>query len=140
MQDDKHTEGFDPVEIPIDGTLDLHAFNPRDLKQLLPDYLDACREKQILQVRVIHGKGSGFLKKSVLSILSRLSSVASFKPAGEDAGGWGATIVTLKPPEKVNSVARAKPQSTQSFRTYFFFVPFMLSQHIVVLLFLSLSL
>ena len=99
MQEDKNSEEAGNVEIPIDGTLDLHTFNPRDLKELLPDYLEACREKQILQVRVIHGKGSGFLKKSVLSILSRLSSVASFKPAGEEAGGWGATIVTLKPPE-----------------------------------------
>ena len=100
MHEDRHDAGFDPVEMPIDGTLDLHTFNPRDLKELLPDYLEACREKKILQVRIIHGKGSGFLKKSVHSILSRLSSVASFKPAGEDAGGWGATIVTLKPPEK----------------------------------------
>jgi len=100
MQEDKYDAGFDPVDIPIDGTLDLHTFNPRDLKELLPDYLEACREKEILQVRIIHGKGSGFLKKSVLSILSRLSSVASFKPAGEDAGGWGTTIVTLKPPER----------------------------------------
>ncbi|RPI34591.1 MAG: DNA mismatch repair protein MutS [Nitrospiraceae bacterium] len=99
MQEDKNSEEAGNIEIPIDGTLDLHTFNPRDLKELLPDYLEACREKQILQVRVIHGKGSGFLKKSVLSILSRLSSVASFKPAGEEAGGWGATIVTLKPPE-----------------------------------------
>ena len=99
MQEDKNSEEAGNVEIPIDGTLDLHTFNPRDLKELLPDYLQACREKKILQVRIIHGKGSGFLKKSVLSILSRLSSVASFKPAGEDAGGWGATIVTLKPPE-----------------------------------------
>jgi DNA-nicking Smr family endonuclease len=100
MQEDKNSEGAGPVEIPIDGTLDLHTYHPRDLKELLPDYLEACREKKILQVRVIHGKGSGFLKKSVHSILSRLSSVESFKSAGEDAGGWGATIVTLKPPEK----------------------------------------
>jgi DNA-nicking Smr family endonuclease len=99
MQEDKHDAGFDSIEIPIDGILDLHTFNPRDLKELLPDYLDVCREKKILQVRIIHGKGSGFLKKSVHSILSRLSSVESFKPAGEDAGGWGATIVILKPPE-----------------------------------------
>ena len=100
MQKDKHGEGFDPVEIPIDGTLDLHTFDPRDLRELIPDYLEACREKEILQVRVIHGKGSGFLKKSVHSILSRLSCVESFKQAGDDAGGWGATIVTLKPHEK----------------------------------------
>lgn len=100
MQEDKNIAGGGPVEIPIDGTIDLHTFDPRDLRELLPDYLDACRAKEILQVRVIHGKGSGILKKSVHSILSRLSSVESFKPAGEDAGGWGATIVTLKAPEE----------------------------------------
>ena len=100
MQEDKNSESTNPVEIPINGTLDLHTFDPKDLKELLPGYLDACREKKILQVRIIHGKGSGFLKKSVHSILSRLGSVASFRSAGEDAGGWGATIVILKPPEK----------------------------------------
>ncbi|MDH4233177.1 MAG: Smr/MutS family protein [Nitrospirota bacterium] len=97
MQEDNHIKDFDHIEIPVDGTLDLHTFDPRDLKELLPDYLEACREKKILQVRVIHGKGSGFLKKRVHSILSRLSSVESFKQAGDDAGGWGATIVILKP-------------------------------------------
>ena len=47
----------DPVELPIDGVLDLHTFRPRDIKQLVPDYLAACQEKGILRVRIIHGKG-----------------------------------------------------------------------------------
>lgn len=90
-------EGPEPVELPVDGTLDLHAFSPRDVKDLLPEYLRACREKGILEVRVIHGKGSGALRETMHSLLRRLPEVASFKLAGGDAGGWGATLVTLKP-------------------------------------------
>ena len=46
-----------PIELPIDGTLDLHTFLPGDVKNLVPDYLAACREREIFQVRIIHGKG-----------------------------------------------------------------------------------
>ena len=84
------------VEIPIDGVLDLHTFQPRDLKDLLPAYIEACREQGILEVRIIHGKGTGALRRSVHWILGRLTSVASFTLAGEEAGGWGATMVTLR--------------------------------------------
>ncbi len=88
-----------PAELPIDGTLDLHTFDPRDVKDLVPDYLAACRGKGILQVRIIHGKGTGTLQKIVRSILEKLPSVASFHRAEETAGGWGATIVVLRPKE-----------------------------------------
>ncbi|MDA8173605.1 MAG: Smr/MutS family protein [Nitrospiraceae bacterium] len=87
-----------PVELPVDGVLDLHAFNPRDVEDLLPHYLSLCRQKGIFQVRVIHGKGSGQLREKVHSILRRNPEVASFCLAAEGAGGWGATIVTLKRP------------------------------------------
>jgi DNA-nicking Smr family endonuclease len=96
MNEEEQGGDLYPVEIPIDGVLDLHTFRPGDVKELLPGYLAACREKGILQVRVIHGKGSGMLRKAVHSILGRLPAVASFRTAGEDAGGWGATIVMLK--------------------------------------------
>ncbi len=87
----------DPVEIPIDGTLDLHTFRPDEVRDLVPDYLAACRERGILQVRIVHGKGTGKLREKVHSILGRMPEVISFRLAGEDGGGWGATIVTLRP-------------------------------------------
>jgi DNA-nicking Smr family endonuclease len=85
-----------PVVIPIDGVLDLHTFNPREVKDLVPEYLAVCREKGILQVRIIHGKGTGTMRRTVHSILVRLPEVISFCLAGE-GGGWGATIVALRP-------------------------------------------
>ena len=86
-----------PIVIPIDGVLDLHNFDPREVKDLVPDYLNVCRERGILQVRIIHGKGTGALRNTVHAVLSRLPQVASFRLAGEDGGGWGATIVILHP-------------------------------------------
>jgi DNA-nicking Smr family endonuclease len=85
------------IELPIDGTLDLHTFHPRDVKELVPDYLAACRKKGILQVRIIHGKGTGALRRTVHAVLDRLPIVASFRLAGEGGGEWGATICLLRP-------------------------------------------
>ena len=89
----------DPVEIPIDGTLDLHTFQPKEIKQLVPDYIDACREKGIYRLRIIHGKGTGTLKNIVQSILAKHPSVKNFYHEDGSGGGWGATIVDLYPPE-----------------------------------------
>lgn len=86
-----------PVALPIDGTLDLHAFLPREVRTLVPDYLAACRERGILQVRIVHGKGTGALRLTVHALLARLPEVVSFRTASEDGGGWGATLVELRP-------------------------------------------
>ena len=88
---------MDDIEIPVDGTLDLHTFSPRDLKHLIPDYLAECRSRGILEVRIIHGKGKGNLRRSVHALLERISEVRSFELAGGEAGGWGATLVVLEP-------------------------------------------
>ncbi|HUV37918.1 MAG TPA: homocysteine S-methyltransferase family protein [Patescibacteria group bacterium] len=90
-------EAAEPVELPIDGTLDLHTFRANEVKDLVPEYLTACRERGILDVRIIHGKGTGALRETVHAILRRLPYVERFRLAGEDGGGWGATIVTLNP-------------------------------------------
>lgn len=86
-----------PIPLPIDGALDLHTFNPREIGSLVPAYLDECRARGILEVRIIHGKGRGHLQRSVHAILSRQPAVARFSPASAAYGGAGATIVTLRP-------------------------------------------
>jgi DNA-nicking Smr family endonuclease len=95
----RRTEEVETVELPIDGNLDLHAFDPRDVEELVPDYLAACRERNILEVRIVHGKGTGTLLHTVHAILARLVDVQSYKLADRTSGGWGATIVTLSPRE-----------------------------------------
>jgi DNA-nicking Smr family endonuclease len=86
------------LRLPIDGTLDLHAFLPRDAADVVADYLDACAEAGVLEVRVIHGKGIGALRRTVEAALARHPLVLSFRTAGEGAGGWGATWVSLRRP------------------------------------------
>ena len=96
QEDFKNGLSDDAVELPIDGVLDLHTFRPRDVKELLQDYISACREKGLFEIRVIHGKGTGALRKTVHSLLEKMPEVVSFRTAAEDAGGWGATLVQLK--------------------------------------------
>lgn len=87
----------DAVHIPITGELDLHTFSPRELGSVLDAYFEACRERGILTVRVIHGKGTGTLRESVHAFLKRDPRVRGFRLGDETSGGWGATLVTLKP-------------------------------------------
>lgn len=86
---------MEPVEVPIDGILDLHTFNPRELPFLIDDYLAACHAKGIFSVRIIHGKGTGVQKARVRSLLAKHPLVREFKDAPAEAGGWGATVVEL---------------------------------------------
>jgi len=86
-----------PVKIPIQDILDLHTFQPRDVPDLLDEYLAACVEKHIFSVRIVHGKGKGILKKRVQELLEKHPLVSSFRDAPLEAGGWGATLVELKP-------------------------------------------
>ena len=90
----------EPVPLPIDGTLDLHAFRPGEVGDLVPAWIEACLEAGLSDLRVVHGKGTGALRRSVEAILARNPHVLSFRAAGEDGGGWGATLVTLRPPAR----------------------------------------
>jgi dsDNA-specific endonuclease/ATPase MutS2 len=76
--------------------LDLHTFRPRDVKYVVEDYLQACREQGILEVRVIHGKGIGELRRTVHAFLKTCPLVESFADASQLFGGLGATIVRLR--------------------------------------------
>ncbi len=81
-------------EYPVDGVLDLHMFRPQDVRSVLDEYLDECRRRGILHVRIIHGKGHGVLREIVHSYLKNAPFVLEFRTA-QDASGWGATIAVL---------------------------------------------
>ncbi len=97
MVDEDESGAGEPMELPIDGVLDLHTFRPPDVKEVVLSYLEACRARGILQVRVVHGKGIGQLRQTVHALLAKLPWVTSYAIAGEACGGTGATIVHLKP-------------------------------------------
>ena len=93
-------EAFDPdavAQLPMDGVLDLHTFAPRDVADLVPTWLDACQEQGLSELRIIHGKGQGVLQRTVHALLSRRSDVQAYRLAPPERGGWGATLITLRP-------------------------------------------
>jgi dsDNA-specific endonuclease/ATPase MutS2 len=84
------------IQYPVEDSLDLHTFRPNEVKDLLNDYLEAANEKGFEEVRIIHGKGMGVLRRIVHAVLEGHPMVISFKEAGPAAGGWGATIAVLR--------------------------------------------
>ena len=87
-----------PIELPIDGVLDLHTFRPCDVKDVVTEYLAECRVRGILDVRIIHGKGIGALRQTVHNLLAQHPEVVSFTLDHAQLGGWGATLVYLRKP------------------------------------------
>ena len=83
------------VVLPITGELDLHAFAPRDVPSVVTEYLVACREKGLTEVRIVHGRGKGVQRAVVRRLLGTLPDVVSFEDAPPTSGGWGATLVRL---------------------------------------------
>jgi DNA-nicking Smr family endonuclease len=90
-------DGDDPVVVPISGVLDLHTFAPRDVASVVKEYVAACRERGIERLRLIHGRGKGVQRAEVRRVLGGMAEVAAFGDAPAEAGGWGATLVTLRP-------------------------------------------
>ena len=88
----------EPIQLPIDGVLDLHTFKPGEVKDLVVDYLAECQQRGIFTVRIIHGKGIGALRRTVHSILEKHPEVISFSLDHPQFSGWGATIVQLRKP------------------------------------------
>ncbi len=86
---------MDIIEQPIDGELDLHTFRPEDAASVADEYLRACFERQIYEVRIIHGKGKGILRRIIHALLSRHPLVFEFT-LDSGPSSWGATIVYLK--------------------------------------------
>jgi dsDNA-specific endonuclease/ATPase MutS2 len=89
-------DGDEPIPIPITDVFDLHSVPPRDVKPVVEEYLYQARQSGFRFVRIIHGRGIGAQRETVRAILARTAFVADFKDAPPEAGGWGATIVTLR--------------------------------------------
>jgi dsDNA-specific endonuclease/ATPase MutS2 len=84
------------VELPIEDTIDLHSFSPKEVKSVVEEYLYQCHEKRFPVVRIIHGKGIGVQREIVRKILGSSPYVESFSDGGLTGGSWGATIAYLK--------------------------------------------
>lgn len=93
MQDD---EIPDDVTLPIEDAIDLHAFAPRDARDVVGSYLEAAHEAGFREVRIIHGRGIGVQRESIRALLAGHPLVVSFADAPPERGGWGATVVVLK--------------------------------------------
>jgi len=94
MPDDPEEQ--EPLELPITDTLDLHSFPPREVADLVRDYLDLAHAKGIRRLRIIHGRGIGAQRRTVRTLLERDSRVVSYGDAPPQDGGWGATRVELR--------------------------------------------
>ena len=91
-----HPPFDEPVVLPVEDVLDLHYFQPRDIRSVVEEYLEECRRSGILEVRLIHGKGAGVQRAIIGSLLDKNPAVILFDDAPAEAGGWGATIVSLR--------------------------------------------
>ena len=85
-----------PVILPIEDSIDLHAFSPKDIPSVVEEYLEECRRAGIYEVRLIHGRGTGIQRRVVRSLLEKHPLVLSFQDAPPESGGWGSTVVMLR--------------------------------------------
>lgn len=87
----------EPIVLPIEDAIDLHSFQPKEIASVVEEYLHECAGAGFAEVRLIHGKGTGVQRNIVRSVLGKHPAVLSYRDAPADAGGWGSTLVTLKP-------------------------------------------
>ena len=92
----------EPIRIPITDVFDLHSVPPRDVQEVVEEYLREARRLGLKALRIIHGRGIGVQREMVRAILARTGFVESFGDAPAEAGGWGATLVTLRSPPSDN--------------------------------------
>ena len=90
------TEEPEPVNLPIEDSLDLHAFAPRDVRPVVDEYLKEAGARGFREVRLIHGRGIGVQRASVQALLAGHPLVERFFDAPPERGGWGATVVVLR--------------------------------------------
>jgi DNA-nicking Smr family endonuclease len=86
----------EPHILPIEDSIDLHAFQPKEIASVVQEYLEECRQAGFAEARLIHGKGVGVQRNIVRSVLNKHPAVLSYHDAPAEAGGWGATVVILK--------------------------------------------
>ena len=86
----------EPIRIPVTDVLDLHSIPPRDVKAVVEEYLIEAHRLGLRELRIIHGRGIGVQRETVRAVLARTEFVAEFRDAPLEAGGWGATVVTLR--------------------------------------------
>ena len=94
---DQFAESEEPVRIPITDVFDLHSVPPRDVQAVLEAYLEETHKLGFTALRIIHGRGIGVQREMVRAVLARTDFVLSYRDAPPEAGGWGATVVTLRP-------------------------------------------
>ena len=86
----------EPFPIPIEDVLDLHSVSPRDVEGVVEEYLSEANRLDMKALRIIHGRGIGVQRETVRRVLARTPFVLSYSDAPAEAGGWGATVVTLR--------------------------------------------
>ena len=86
----------EPIRIPITDVFDLHSVPPRDVKEVVEAYLEEAQRLGFKAIRIIHGRGIGVQREIVRGVLARTDFVLDYRDAPGEAGGWGATVVTLR--------------------------------------------
>ena len=102
------TDDPDPVVLPIEDALDLHAFAPRDIPSVVEEYLGEAARRGFTEVRLIHGRGKGVQRAIIHGLLARHPLVVRFFTAPAERGGWGATVETMTELEAVLQAAKSQ--------------------------------